>query len=123
MLVRKCVVYFFLLFQPFSTYPGDFDREIHSLLGHTGLLMPEYAKPLWIDLKNIFLRKRRMETLEEFCDKLQEFNLQPTSDIVHGELGLLPPEKALEARDALSCILRKERNPVGVKQTTGMFRV
>ena len=106
-----CSVFFLLLFQPFSTYPGDFDREIHSLLGHTGLLMPEYAKPLWIDLKNIFLRKRRMETLEEFCDKLQEFNLQPTSDIVHGELGLLIPEKALEARDALSCILRKERNP------------
>ena len=73
--------------------------------------MPEYARPLWIDLKNIFLRKRRIETLQEFCAQLQEFNLQLPSDIVHRELGLLPPEKALEARDTLSYIIRKEPIP------------
>ena len=70
-----------------------------------------HARPAMIDLENILIRKARVNLLQDFCDKLKDYNLQPSPRIVHSQLGLLPPRNALDERDNLWCLLITEQNP------------
>ena len=59
----------------------------------------------------MLIKKARVNILVDFCDKLEQWNLQPPVDIVHSQLGLLPLINAVNARDHLSLLLLREENP------------
>ena len=73
--------------------------------------MPNYAEPVWSQLREITIRKRRIDTLVEFFNKLQRLGHQPTPEMVNGVLRVFPPAKTLQTRQALGHLLQTERTP------------
>ena len=64
--------------------------------------VPDYIRPLWIDLKQTLMKEMRSREFFEFCKRLEKFGLQPSREDIMNEIRILLGGNISSVQDRLA---------------------